>query len=99
MNFTARLKQAVADVIDPRFFNFVAQCAHTATTYGISYTLATKWGWKGYGIGAVSCVLYAAIHEFWYDPKFEDPATRGSDVQDFLFLCLGVGLAALAYWL
>lgn len=93
------VKQAVSDVIDPKFFEAVAQTAHTATTYSISYTLASKWGWKGYGVGAVGCVLYAAIHEFWFDPKYESPLTRGSDLQDFAFLCLGVGLAALIYWL
>jgi hypothetical protein len=97
MNFTAKLKQAVTDAINPAFFDTVAQIAHFSMTYAISYTLATKWGWMGYGSGALGCLLYSLAHEFWWDPRHENAATRGSDVRDFVFLCLGPAVAAIVY--
>ena len=42
---------------------------------------------------AIVCVVYAALHEFWYDPRYENPVTRGSDLEDFLFLVAGVAAA------
>jgi hypothetical protein len=85
--------------IDPKFFNQVAQIAHTSTTFGISYLVTTKFGWWGFLASAVGVVAYAAWHEFIHDPEAENAATRGSDLQDFCFLCLGPVIAALMYWL
>ena len=42
-------------------------------------------------------VAYAAVHEFWYDPRYENPVTRGSDLEDFLFLAAGGAAAVVAY--
>ena len=85
------------NVIDPGFFNFVAQVAHFSATYGIVLTFGKFWHWTGIAVAAALCVAFAAIHEFWYDPRYENPVTRGSDLEDFLFLVAGVATAAIAY--
>jgi len=85
------------NVIDPKFFNFVAQLAHFFATYGIVLTCGKFWHWAGIAVAAALCVAYAAIHEFWYDPRYENPVTRGSDLEDFLFLVAGVAAAVVVY--
>lgn len=85
------------NVIDPKFFNFVAQIAHFFATYGIVLTLGKLWHWTGIAVGAALCVVYAAVHEFWYDPRYENPVTRGSDLEDFLFLVAGVAGAVVVF--
>lgn len=80
--------------ISASFFNMVSQIAHFFATYAITFTLWI-WSWR-VGLAAfLGCLVYAAVHEFWYDPHFENAATRGSDLEDFFFLCAGalVGLA------
>ena len=85
------------NVIDPKFFNFVAQIAHFFATYGIVLTFGRFWRWHGIEVAAPLCVAYAAFHEFWYDPRYENPITRGSDLEDFVFLIAGVAAAIAAY--
>ncbi len=72
-------------VIDPKFFNFVAQVAHFFATYAIVLTFGKFWHWHGIAVAAPLCVIYAALHEFWYDPRYENPVTRGSDVRTLCF--------------
>jgi hypothetical protein len=85
------------NVIDPKFFNFVSQIAHFFSTYAIVLTFGKFWHWKGIVLAASLCVVYAALHEFWYDPRYENPVTRGSDLEDFLFLIAGVAAAVAVY--
>ena len=85
------------NVIDPEFFNSVAQIAHFFATYGIVLTFGKFWHWTGVAVAAPLCVAYAAIHEFWYDPRYENAVTRGSDLEDFLFLVAGVAAALIVY--
>lgn len=94
-----KIKQASPgeDVVDPKFFNFVAQVAHFFATYGIVLTFGKFWHWTGNAVAASLCVVYAAVHEFWYDPRYENPVTRGSDIEDFLFLVAGVAAAVAVY--
>jgi hypothetical protein len=94
-----KIKQASPgeNVIDPKFFNFVAQVAHFFATYGIVFTFGKFWHWTGIAVAAALCVVYAAVHEFWYDPRYENPVTRGSDLEDFLFLVAGVAAAVVVY--
>ncbi len=92
-----------ADDIDPKFFNIVAQIAH----FGAMYTVTNIFSvvshrlihhrWAGLIFGMVACVGYATWHEFFWDPTHENPATRGSDLEDFIFLVLGSIVAALVY--
>jgi hypothetical protein len=85
--------------INPTFFNFISQVAHCAAMYAITFTLAVKYGWSAFLIAAAGVVVYGAVKEGWYDPKFENPITAGSGWLDFGCLCAGPTLAALAYWL
>jgi hypothetical protein len=93
----AAVKQAVTDAINPAFFDFVAQMAHFFTWYAISLTLLVFWGWKGGIVASVVCVAYASIHEFVWDPRMENQATRGSDVRDFFFLLFGNAVSWIAW--
>jgi VanZ family protein len=80
--------------IDPKFFNMVSQFAHFWTMFGIT-TITMKIGKHTHHVlfftivPLVLQVIYAAWHEFWYDPTHENPATRGSDLEDFAFLVGG----------
>lgn len=85
--------------IDPTFFNFVAQVAHCAATYTVALTTFLFLGWVGYAVAATLVVIYAALHEFIYDPSHENAATRGSDWEDFCFLLLGPILAGGVAWI
>ena len=85
------------NVIDPKFFNVVAQIAHFSSMYAIVLSFGKFWHWSGIVIAAPLCIAYAAIHEFWYDPRYENPVTRGSDLEDFAFLVSGVAAAVIAY--
>jgi hypothetical protein len=93
------LKAAILRAINPKFFNSVSQIAHFFTMYGICFTLSVFWGWKGLTVGLVGCTVYALIHEFWYDPRYENTETRGSDLQDFVFLEFGQVVAVLSFLL
>jgi hypothetical protein len=86
-----------ADAIDPKFFDQVAQIAHIATTFGIAYVAVTKFGWWGLLVATVGILIYASWHEFIHDPEKENAATRGSDLEDFLFLVGGPVLAAIVH--
>jgi hypothetical protein len=48
-------------------------------------------------LGFVLCLVYAGVHEFFWDPKEENAATRGSDLQDFCFLALGSGVGVVLF--
>jgi hypothetical protein len=85
--------------IDPAFFNFVAQTAHFSATYALTLTamlftrLQQKHRWAVvFGL----IVAYACFHEFFYDPRYENAVTRGSDVEDWCFLVLGSVVAEVA---
>lgn len=92
-----KLASAGENVVDPKFFNQVAQIAHFSTMYAIVFTIGKFWHWRGVIVAAILCVVYAAVHEFWYDPRYENPVTRGSDLEDFLFLVAGVAAAILVF--
>jgi hypothetical protein len=83
----------VPNGIDPAFFNQVAQFAHFGTMFSIAITLAIFWGWVGLAVAMVGEVGYASWHEFYYDPRHENSATRGSDLEDFAFLIAGNAVA------
>lgn len=92
-----RVASGDENVIDPKFFNLVSQIAHFAATYAIVLTVGKFWHWTGITVAACLCIAYAAVHEFWYDPRYENPVTRGSDLEDFLFLFAGVADAVVVF--
>ena len=62
------------------------------------YSLALTFGLIGKRTGhallyvalsAVVYITYAAIHEFYWDSRHENAATRGSDLKDFAYLVAG----------
>jgi hypothetical protein len=80
--------------IDPRDFNRNSQIAHFFTMAFLNTVWSYFWLITGHPVVAVSGVVpsmaYGVIHEFWYDPRFENKATRGSDLEDFGFLMVGM---------
>lgn len=78
-------------------FTVVAQIAHVAATYAISYTAATFHGWRGWRNAAIAVLAYAIPKEFIFDRLYENAATRGSDLEDFLFLMTGLVIAFLTW--
>lgn len=92
-----------ADDIDPKFFNMVAQIAHFGAMYTVTNIFSVVSArlfhhpWSGMIIGLAGCISYATWHEFFWDPTHENAATRGSDLEDFIFLVLGSIVAALVY--
>jgi len=86
--------QAVPDpnLISPKFFNQVSQIAHFFTTYAITLTMWLL-NWKLGVTAFLGCICYAVGHEFWWDPTHENAATRGSDFEDFFWLCAGAFVA------
>ena len=86
------------NAIDPKFFNFVAQVAHFSATYALTLTvmlfssLRRQHRWM-IVLGLI--VAYAGFHEFYLDPRYENLLTRGSDIEDFVFLVSGSVVAEL----
>ena len=62
--------------------------------FSIAITLAIFLGGKGLIVAGLGEIPYAVWHEYYYDPRFENAATRGSDTEDFIFLMLGLLSAA-----
>jgi hypothetical protein len=83
--------------IDPKFFNEVSQFAHWGVMFSIALSLAVFFGWWGLLVAALGEIPYGIWHEYYYDPHFENVATRGSDTEDFCFLMLGLVSAALVF--
>lgn len=97
-----RAEQLARDAggIDPKFFNQVSQFAHFGMMFFVCMLVGTvgalaEHPWSGVITGFLVCTGYATVHEFWYDPKFENAETRGSDLEDFVFLMIGASAAVL----
>ena len=89
----------VQNGIDPAFFNQVAQFAHFGTMFSLAITVAIFAGKLGLIAVGILEFLYAALHEFVWDPREENAATRGSDLEDFAFLMLGLACACVVWYL
>lgn len=104
MGKTAKyLATKVSDGIDPKFFNQVAQIAHfgmmffvMAVCVGVGGKLGHQW--IGMLVGTTIDWCYGVWHEFFWDPVHENAETRGSDMEDFLFLELGNVVGMLYFW-
>lgn len=74
--------------ISPEFFNDVAQNGHLLAGSTVALTpLAFYQPALWYVIGIF--VILTAVKEFWYDQHYEDAATRGSNLNDWVHYQLG----------
>lgn len=95
LQFCRNARRRLQDAgIDPKFFDLVSQFAHFFTMYSLALTLGLVGKRTGHtvlcvALSAAVYIMYAAIHEFYWDPRHENAATRGSDLRDFAFLVGG----------
>jgi hypothetical protein len=98
---TARV---AANIVDPRFFNQVAQIAHFSAWFTLVVFVSTLcWRltgrvWLGPIIAGVANLVYATWHEYVWDPIHENAVTRGSDFEDWAFLVAGGTVGFLFYF-
>ena len=76
-------------------FNEVAQASHFFIAGWAIATSQAIWHGRAKFWASAGVLLFAAVKEFWYDHTYETPATRGSDLEDFLFYALGAGAELL----
>jgi hypothetical protein len=76
-------------------FNEVAQAAHFFIGAWAVATSQAIWRGNAKFWASLGVLLFAAVKEFWYDHTYESPATRGSDLEDFLFYVFGVAVELL----
>src|ERR1035437_8979040 len=81
------------DLISPAYFDMVSQFAHLFTTAFISLVAWLFFGAWAFAVTGPGIAAYGAWHEFVFEPRYNNRATRGSDVEDFLFLVGGIVLA------
>lgn len=89
-------KAPTPPAIDPRFFNEVSQFAHFGMAGFIFMILLHVFSMRHVmEIFVPLGVALAAWKEFYYDKHDENPATRGSDLEDFSFYIFGITLALI----
>ena len=82
----------MSDVISPTDYEVAAQFAHFFTAaFLVSQT--GRFGLKGLLIGAIGMTVFAAVKEFVYDIKHENPLVRGSSTLDFTMYVAGTATA------
>jgi hypothetical protein len=92
---------APVNVIDPKFFNEVSQFAHAGVAGLIYLSIGhiaqahSFFRWTWYGVLVALGVALAGFQAGWYDPRYENEATRGSGIEDFLFYLVGILIAVM----
>lgn len=96
-NWLINKHEETKNLIDPKFFNQVSQVAHLFV--GSSMVLASIlfFSMDALIYSFPTFILLTGIKEFWYDRNYENSATRGSDLEDFLFYQLGAVSALLLF--
>lgn len=82
----------MSDQISPVDYEVAAQFAHFFTA-AFLVSQVGRFGLKWLLISAATMVTFAAVKEFWYDVKHENPLVRGSSPLDFAMYCAGTALA------
>ena len=77
------------DTISPSMFNLVSQNAHWLFGSWITLLFVYLMGVKSLYYTIPLLVVGVAIKEFWYDQKYENAVTRGSNLLDFSMYILG----------
>ena len=78
--------------------NEVAQASHVAIAAAIVSLSSARFHGHAKYIAAVIVILTAAIKEFYFDQRYEDAATRGSNLEDWSYYIAGVIVALLILW-
>jgi hypothetical protein len=86
----------MSDQISPTDYEVAAQFAHFFTAAFLVSQLG-RFGWRGLLIGSIGMLIFAAIKEFVYDVKHENPLVRGSSPLDFAMYTAG-NLLAVGLW-
>lgn len=73
------------------------QIGHVLGGYAIALT--TMYFGGPLWLGAVLTEMWAIPKEFWFDYKYESAAVRGSSPLDFSMYQVGLGLAALMWFI
>jgi hypothetical protein len=74
-------------------FDTVSQIAHVL---GGCFLVEHIGRWSGHTeLAYISVLALAALKEGYIDPKYEDVATRGSGLRDYVFWVLGAVIGAL----
>jgi hypothetical protein len=85
---------------DQRLDNIFSQIGHFLGAYAAVLTLVLFNVHYWLLISLIGVTAWASFKEFYIDAKYEDPAIRGSDMEDFLFymlgLVVGIGIVFLA---
>jgi hypothetical protein len=95
LQFIRNARRRLQDAgIDSKFFDLVSQFAHFFTMYSLALTVGLIGKRTGHALlyhalSVAVYITYAAIHEFYWDPRHENAATRGSDLKDFAYLVGG----------
>lgn len=82
----------MSDQISPTDYEVAAQFAHFFTAAFLVSQFG-RLGLKGLLISAAGMIAFAAVKEFWYDAKHENPLVRGSSPLDFAMYAAGIALA------
>jgi len=77
------------DSISPRDYEIAAQFAHFFTAAFLVSQLG-RFGLKGLISGAIGMLVFAAVKEFVFDIKHENPLIRGSSLLDFVMYTAGI---------
>lgn len=70
-------------------WEFTGQAAHLCAA-ALAMTILSHHVHNGHWWGLAVGIPAAALKEFWYDEKYEDPATRGSSLLDFSMYMVGL---------
>ena len=84
--------------ISPLDYEIAAQFAHFFTAAFLVSQIG-RFGLKGLIIGAIGMVIFAAIKEFGYDIKHENPLVHGTSGLDFGMYLAGTALAVGLYFI
>lgn len=82
----------MSDQISLTDYEIAAQFAHFFTAAFLVSQLG-RFGLKWLLISAAVMIAFAAVKEFWYDVKHENPLVRGSSSLDFAMYVVGTALA------
>jgi hypothetical protein len=92
---------APVNVIDPHFFEVVSQFAHAGVAGLIYLSIGhiaqahSFFRWTWYGILIAVGIALAGFKEGYWDPRYENEATRGSGLEDFTFYLVGILVAVV----